>query len=58
VSRGEAVEFVELNQRDMLRLAALGGARVWRLDHEVGSLTPGKHADVTVVDSERALEIA
>jgi cytosine/adenosine deaminase-related metal-dependent hydrolase len=23
---------------------------VWHLDHEVGSLTPGKHADVTVVD--------
>jgi cytosine/adenosine deaminase-related metal-dependent hydrolase len=50
VSRDEAVEFVELNQRDVLRLATLDAARVWHLDHEVGSLTPGKQADVTVVD--------
>jgi len=50
VSRDEAVEAVELNQRDMLRLATLDAARVWHLDHEVGSLTPGKHADVTVID--------
>jgi len=50
VRREEAVEAVELNQRDMLKLATLGAARVWRLDHEVGSLTPGKQADVTVVD--------
>jgi cytosine/adenosine deaminase-related metal-dependent hydrolase len=50
VSRDEAVEAVELNQRDMLRLATLDAARVWHLDHEVGSLTPGKQADVTVVD--------
>jgi cytosine/adenosine deaminase-related metal-dependent hydrolase len=50
VSRGEAVEFVELNQRDVLRLATLDAARAWHLDHEVGSLTPGKQADVTVVD--------
>ena len=34
----------------MLRLATLDAARVWHLDHEVGSLTPGKQADVTVVD--------
>jgi cytosine/adenosine deaminase-related metal-dependent hydrolase len=50
VSRDEAVEFVELNQRDVLRLATLDAARVWHLDREVGSLTPGKQADVTVVD--------
>jgi hypothetical protein len=50
VSRHEAVEDVELNQRDMLKLATLDAARVWHLDHEVGSITPGKQADVTVVD--------
>jgi len=50
VSRGDAVEAVEMNQRDMLSLATLDAARVWHLDHEVGSLTPGKHADVTVID--------
>jgi cytosine/adenosine deaminase-related metal-dependent hydrolase len=50
VRRGETIEAVELNQRDMLKLATLDAARVWHLDHEVGSLTPGKQADVTVVD--------
>lgn len=50
VRRDEAVEAVELNQRDMLRLATLDAARCWHLDHEIGSLTPGKQADVTVVD--------
>jgi 5-methylthioadenosine/S-adenosylhomocysteine deaminase len=50
VRRDEAVEAVELDQRDMLKLATMDAARVWHLDHEVGSLTPGKQADVTVVD--------
>jgi cytosine/adenosine deaminase-related metal-dependent hydrolase len=50
VSRHEAVEAVELNQRDVLRLATLDAARVWHLDHETGSLTPGKQADVAVID--------
>jgi cytosine/adenosine deaminase-related metal-dependent hydrolase len=50
VSRHEAVDAVELNQRDMLRLATLDAARVWHLDHETGSLTPGKQADVAVID--------
>jgi cytosine/adenosine deaminase-related metal-dependent hydrolase len=50
VSRDEAIEAVALNQRDMLQLATLGAARAWHLNHEVGSLTPGKQADVTVID--------
>jgi 5-methylthioadenosine/S-adenosylhomocysteine deaminase len=50
LARGERVETVDLHQRDMLRLATLDGARVWNLDGEVGSLTPGKQADVAVVD--------
>ena len=48
--RGEAAETVELNQRDMLKLATLDAARAWHVDHEIGSLTPGKQADVTVID--------
>ena len=39
----------------MLRLATLDAARAWHLDHEVGSLTPGKQADVTVVDMRTEL---
>jgi cytosine/adenosine deaminase-related metal-dependent hydrolase len=34
----------------MLRLATIDGARVWNMEQEVGSLTPGKQADVTVID--------
>src|SRR5580693_2590594 len=50
LSRGEQVPTVALHQRDMLRLATIDGARVWNMDDEVGSLTPGKQADVTVID--------
>lgn len=50
VARDEAVLAVELDQRDMLRLATLGGARAWRMDQEIGSLSVGKHADLAIVD--------
>ena len=50
VARDEAVSSVDLDQRDMLRLATLDAARVWHLDDQIGSLTPGKQADVTIVD--------
>jgi cytosine/adenosine deaminase-related metal-dependent hydrolase len=50
VARGEQVESVDLHPRDMLRLATLEGAQVWSLDHEIGSLTPGKQADIAIID--------
>jgi len=50
LARGERVLTVALHQRDMLRLATIDGARVWNMEKEVGSLTPGKQADVTVID--------
>jgi len=50
LARGEQVPTVALHQRDMLRLATIDGARVWNMEKEVGSLTPGKQADVTVID--------
>jgi 5-methylthioadenosine/S-adenosylhomocysteine deaminase len=50
LARGERVETVDLHQRDMLRLATLDGARVWGLGDEIGTLTPGKQADITIVD--------
>jgi 5-methylthioadenosine/S-adenosylhomocysteine deaminase len=34
----------------MLRLATIDGARVWHLEDEVGTLTPGKQADITIID--------
>jgi 5-methylthioadenosine/S-adenosylhomocysteine deaminase len=42
---------------DALRMATLGGAEVLGLDAEVGSLTPGKKADVQIVDP-RAVNFA
>jgi cytosine/adenosine deaminase-related metal-dependent hydrolase len=50
LARGERVPTVDLHQRDMLRLATLDGARVWNLEHEVGSLSLGKQADIITVD--------
>jgi len=50
LAKGERVPTVALHQRDMLRLATIDGARVWNMEKEVGSLTPGKQADITVID--------
>ena len=38
-----------LTAAETLELATLGGARALRMEHEAGSLAPGKHADLTVV---------
>ncbi len=37
---------------DVLRMATLGGAEAVGLDREVGSLTPGKKADLQVIDAQ------
>ncbi|MEU3980549.1 amidohydrolase family protein [Streptomyces sp. NPDC026672] len=50
VARDEAVAEVALDQRDMLRLATVGGAAAWHLDAEIGTLSVGKRADIVVVD--------
>jgi 5-methylthioadenosine/S-adenosylhomocysteine deaminase len=50
LARGKQVPTVDLHQRDMLRLATLEGARVWNLDDQIGSLTPGKQADIAIID--------
>ncbi|MDJ0345749.1 amidohydrolase family protein [Streptomyces sp. H10-C2] len=50
LAAGQAVPTVDLHPRDMLRLATLDGERVWSLDAETGSLTPGKQADIAVID--------
>ncbi|MGW0830992.1 amidohydrolase family protein [Streptomyces prunicolor] len=50
LARNDLVHEVALHQRDMLRLATLGGAQVLGLADETGSLTPGKQADITIVD--------
>ena len=41
----------------MLRYATMEGAKDLRLDHKVGSLTPGKEADIIILDAE-AINVA
>ena len=40
-----------LNVRDVLRFATVNGAKHLRLDGKVGSLTPGKEADIIILDA-------
>jgi cytosine/adenosine deaminase-related metal-dependent hydrolase len=46
-----------LTTRDVLRYATMNGAKALRLDHKVGSLTPGKEADILILDAE-AINVA
>jgi 5-methylthioadenosine/S-adenosylhomocysteine deaminase len=46
-----------LTTRDVLRYATINGAKDLRLDHKTGSLTPGKEADVVVLNAE-AINVA
>ncbi len=46
-----------LNTRDVLRFATMNGAKALRLDGKVGSLTPGKEADIIILDAE-AINVA
>jgi 5-methylthioadenosine/S-adenosylhomocysteine deaminase len=40
-----------LNVRDVLRFGTVNGAKHLRLDQKVGSLTPGKEADIIILDA-------
>jgi len=42
-----------LTTRDVLRFATMNGAKALRLDDKVGSLTPGKEADIIILDATR-----
>jgi 5-methylthioadenosine/S-adenosylhomocysteine deaminase len=49
LSRGQESRPDALTAEDALALATIDGARVLGLDEEIGTLTPGKRADLTVV---------
>jgi 5-methylthioadenosine/S-adenosylhomocysteine deaminase len=40
-----------LTTRDVLRYGTINGAKGLKLDHKVGSLTPGKEADIIILDA-------
>jgi 5-methylthioadenosine/S-adenosylhomocysteine deaminase len=46
-----------LTTRDVLRYGTMNGAKALRLDSKVGSLTPGKEADIIVLDAS-AINVA
>jgi 5-methylthioadenosine/S-adenosylhomocysteine deaminase len=50
----ERVPDTILTARDMLKMATLDGAHVAGLEDRTGSLTPGKQADVVVIDGTGA----
>jgi 5-methylthioadenosine/S-adenosylhomocysteine deaminase len=41
-----------ITARDVVWMATRGGARTLGLDHEIGSVEPGKQADLVVVDRD------
>ncbi|GAA1187301.1 amidohydrolase family protein [Nesterenkonia xinjiangensis] len=49
---GTSDEPSRITTRDVLDFATLSGARTLRLDDRIGSITPGKQADLIVVDAE------
>ncbi len=50
--RGEPLDHVPLSCRDVVELATIGGARTVGLEDRIGSLTPGKQADVILLSTE------
>lgn len=48
---GEEVMAVDLTARDTLEMATIEGARALNMEDEIGTLTPGKRADIIMVDA-------
>lgn len=44
---------VPVTAADMLEIATMGGARALRLEDRIGSLTPGKQADIVLLRTDR-----
>ncbi len=53
VDAGEMVTSISIGAREVLEAATLGGAKAAGLDDRIGSLTPGKEADIVLIDRNR-----
>jgi 5-methylthioadenosine/S-adenosylhomocysteine deaminase len=53
VHKAQTLDPTVLDARTVVRMATIDGARVLGLGHEVGSLEPGKKADVIIMDTRR-----
>ena len=51
LEQGEEVTEVSLTARDTLEMATIEGARALNMDDEIGTLTPGKRADIILLDA-------
>jgi 5-methylthioadenosine/S-adenosylhomocysteine deaminase len=54
LERGEWTGKLDLTTRDVVEMATMGGARTLGLQDKVGSLTPGKLADIIMLRVDRA----
>ncbi|MEV0717554.1 amidohydrolase family protein [Asanoa sp. NPDC050611] len=54
LARDEPPATVDLDQRDVLRFATTGGAAAWGMGDRIGTLRPGKRADIVLVDTSGA----
>ncbi len=52
--RGHNQDVSVLSTEDCVQMATLGGARALGMDHQVGTLEPGKQADLIAVDMEHS----
>jgi cytosine/adenosine deaminase-related metal-dependent hydrolase len=50
--RGESLTELPLTAREVLEFATIEGARACGLDHHIGTLTPGKDADIVLIASK------
>ncbi|HZF29501.1 MAG TPA: amidohydrolase family protein, partial [Gammaproteobacteria bacterium] len=53
IENGRALDEAKLTARRVLELATIGGARSMGLDREIGSLVPGKRADLIMVNTRQ-----
>ncbi len=51
IAKGEMPETLPISVKDILQMATIGGATALGLAYKTGSLTPGKQADIIMIDS-------